>query len=357
MKQFGFIFLFFLGFSFGFSQVKNAEFEKWPVLEKAINITGMDLSPDGKTLALACARNQGLLLYNLETRSISKEIKLNAEYLGYSVFYSAKGNYLLLQEKRIETNFKKSKQADYYIIEVVSGKMIHQFNRVSDVKITADENQVIVLDKAEVTIRDLHSGKTAKRVEIEDACNAIALHPHGKEFAVVFKPGKHQVAQVPSVRNSKKAIKANVKTRHMLAIYDLETLQEKAIVAELYDNINLLQYSETGEKLLGFNVATNSYINVVNTDGYEPTREAYFGKTSLQPDFEYNQTESYFGIATVDTYPALNIYQVNSGKMEGSFNTKMRNWQNMKKKIYAGRIRVSPFCLVKTKSLLASETA
>lgn len=319
-----------------FSQVHQDEIERWPVLDKAINITGMDISPDGQYLALACAQNQGLLIYDWKAKSIVKEIDLKSESMGYSVDYSAGGNYLLLQEKRIETSFKRAKKCDYYIVKLSSGEIIHRFSKVSDVKIGDSETKIYLLDKDELNVLDLTSGKKLNSTKIEDACNALAVSPSESEIAVIIKPDKQQVAQVPSVRNNKKAIKANAKFRHMIAIYDANSLENKQLIKEMYDNVNLMDYNDDGSKLLCFNVAVNSYINVVDMNKYEPLREAYLGKSSLQPDFGYHHSLPHFAIATVDQHPAVNIYHVENGKMLDSYNTKMRIWKNMKQKMFAG---------------------
>lgn len=338
MRKFLFYILF-LGFCFGMqAQVHQDDFEKWPVLEKPINITGISLSPDEKTLAIACSQNQGLILYDWKARSILKRIDLKSESMGYSVDYSSNGNYLILQEKRIETSFKRVKQCDYYILDVNTGNIIHQFKKIADLAISKDEKSFYLLENSEIVQKDIKTGQVLQKKKLEDACNAIAISPDGQDLAVVIKPNKDQVAAVPSVRNNKKAIKANAKNRHMIMIYDANSLEEKRLINEMYDNINLLEYTKNGAKLMCFNVAQNSYVNIVDVKGYEPVREAYLGKSSMQPDFHFDKSMSFFGIATLDQYPAVNVYEAGSGKMLDSFNMKMRIWKNLKNKIYAGTL-------------------
>lgn len=342
IKQLSYI-LFFLVAVTAKAQVHQDDIEKWPVLEKPINITGISLSPDGNTLAIACGQNQGLIIYDWKARAIKSRIDLKSEAMGYSVDYSAQGNFLILQEKRVETSFKRVKQCDYYILDANSGAVLHKFRKVADVAVSHDEKSFYVLEKEEIIQKDMSSGSTIQKKKIEDASNAMAISPDGKDLAIVIKPDKNQVAEVPSVRNHKKAIKANAKNRHMIMIIDSQSFEEKKLVNELYDNINLLEYSKDGSKLLCFNVALNSYVNVIQVDGYQALREAYLGKSSMQPDFHFDPSMSYFAIATVDQYPAVNIYQAGSGKMLDSFNTKMRIWKNLKKKIFAGTITSCTF--------------
>lgn len=319
------------------AQSINENFEKWQVSDKPINITGVDLSPNGKQLAMVCGKKQPLMIYDLESRTIVKEIDVKVEYLGYNVYYSSRGNYLLLQEKKIESSFKKSKKADYVVVDLKKGEVVHRFNKISDAKISYDEKQIVLLDGGTVYFKEINTGKTIKQFTPEEACNALAISPDGKEIAVVIKPSKKEVMMVASVRSDKKAIKATAKYKHMVVVYDTESFNLTKLVEEFYDNINLLFYTDDGEKLLSFNMASNSYVNVaLPKNDYEPTREGYLGRTSTQPEFSYSANKQFFGIATIDEWPSVNIYDVASGSMVDTYNTKMKLWKNAKKGVYAG---------------------
>ncbi len=314
----------------------NKRFERWQISDKPANITGVDISPDGNTLALVCGKKQPLFLYNLSSRSIIDEIDVKSENMGYNVAYSSKGNYLLLQEKKIETSFKKAKKADYSVVDINSKKVIHHFVKINDAKISADEKQIVTLENGTVNFRDIKTGKLIKQFTPEDACNALAISEDGKSIALVIKPNKKEVSAAPSVRDNKKAIKKTAKLKHMIAIYDTESFDQIKLVPEIYDNINLLYYMNNDKKLLSFNMAVNSYVNVVDASNNQPTRESYLSRTSMQPEFEYSKNEEFFGISTVDAWPAVNVYKVDGGAIVDSYNTQMKIWKNIKKKIYPG---------------------
>jgi dipeptidyl aminopeptidase/acylaminoacyl peptidase len=321
----------------GFSQNINDKFEKWTVDDKAINITGIDISPDGKTVALVCGKKQGVILYDYKSKKILNEIKLDAGYLGYNVYYSALGNYLLVQERKVESSIKKAKKADYYVVDVEEGKVVQNFNKISDAKISNDEKYVVTLENSTVIYRAIKTGKKVKEFKPEDAMNAIALSPDGKDLAVVKKPTKSDIKMLASKNVSKKAIKAAAKTKHLITVYDMETFELKTLIPEFYDNINLLFYIENGDRLLSFNMAANSYINVaLPKEDYKPTREGYLSRTSTQPDFSYSDNSKYFGIATMETFPSVNIYDVETASVVDKYDTKMKIWKNAKKGIYAG---------------------
>lgn len=320
-----------------FSQDINDNYEKWIIKEKAINITGIDISPDGSNVALVCSKNNGVIIYDYNTQSIIKEIDIAAGYLGYNIYYSGKGNYLLIQERKVETTIKKAKKADYYVVDVRAGKVIHTFNKINDAKISFDEKYVVILENGVVTYRDMKSGNKLKQFEPEDAMNAIAISPDGKELAVVKKPTKSDVKMMVSKKIDKKAIKAAAKTKHLITVYDAESFELKTLIPEFYDNINLLFYTDNGDKLLSFNMAANSYVNVALAESdYKPTREGYASRTSTQPDFSYSHKGKYFGIATFETYPSINIYDVATASVVDRYDTKMKIWKNAKKGIYAG---------------------
>jgi len=163
----------------------NKNFERWQLSEKRINITGMSLSPDEKSIAIACGKNNPLFIYDIANKKVTQEIDVQTKFLGYNVYYSAKGNYLLLQEKVVETSFKKAKKADYDVVDLRSGKLIHRFNKINDAKISPDEKEVITLENGTVYFRDLLTGKLNKKFSPEDACNALAISPNGQDLAVV----------------------------------------------------------------------------------------------------------------------------------------------------------------------------
>ncbi len=314
----------------------NIDENKCVVKEKAMNISGLDISPDGNQLAIVCASNYPLMIYDWRTQEILKEIDIKSDALGYSVSYSSKGNYLLLQEKTLTNNIKKAKLSNFMIIDISQGKVMEQYRKIADLKIAADESHYYLLDKAELSVYDLKSGQKVKSFEIENARNAIAVSPDGNDLAIVVEPTKEELVLVPSIRNDKKALKNAMKYRHMIAIYDIGTEKFKKIVPEIYDNINTMQYSKDGNKLLNFNAAANSYINVIDATDYSPLREAYMSRTNVQPDFSFNPDGSLFGIASVERFPTVNIYQAGKGSMVDHYDTENRIWKSMKQKMYPG---------------------
>jgi WD40 repeat protein len=315
----------------------NENFEKWPVIEEAINITGIALSPDGEEVALVGGRMEAIFIYDYKSREVIRKIPIEKDYQGYNIFYSAKGNYLILQERVTEKSTKKSREADFAIVDLNQGKVIHDFNRISDAKITPDEKQLITLEKNKVTIRDLNSGKELSEFKAEDATNALAVSPDGKHLAIVKKPSKKEVAMMIDRKVKKKVIKQAAKTKFLISIYDKESEELVSIVPEFYDNISLLYYMQNGEKLLSFNIAQNSYVNVaLPKEDYQPSREGYLGRSSMQPDFSYSADGKYFGIATLESFPSVNIYKVETNSIVDKYDTKMKIWKNIKKNIFAG---------------------
>jgi len=314
----------------------NLEEEKWVVKEKAMNISGIDISPDGMQIAIACASKYPLLIYDWRSQEILKEINVKSDALGYNVRYSSKGNYLLLQEKTYTNNIKKAKLSNFLIVDISKSKVIHQYKKIADIKIGANEEKFYLLEDGKLKVIDLKSGEKLKSFELENARNAMAIHPDGNELAIVVEPTKEQMETVPSLRNDKKAVKNALKFKHMIAVYDVQGEKLKFLVPELYDNINTMEFSKDGMKLLNFNAAVNSYINVVNLPSYEPSRESYMSRTNVQPDYSFNADGSMFGIASVQEFPTVNIYEAGKGSMIDHYSTKNRIFKSMKKKMYPG---------------------
>lgn len=325
-------------FAFAFSNAQNInqQDEKWALAEKAMNISGMDISADGSLLAVACATNEPLKIYDWRAQEVLKEIDVKTDNLGYNVHYSPSGKYLVLQEKTYTNNIKKAKKSNFIIVDLASSKQIHFHRKISDLKIHPDENSFLTLEDGVIHFRDMGSGKIQRNFEIKEARNAFAISPDGKDLAIVVEPTKDRVKEVPSVRNDKKAMKAALKYRHMISVYDLESLKLKKEVAEVYDNINLLSYSHDGSKLLNFNAGQNSYVNVIDAQSYEPSREAYLSRTSVQPDYAFSPDKTLFAIASVEKFPSVNVYDSASGSIVDTYDTKNKIWKSMKKKMYPG---------------------
>ena len=149
-----------------FAQNINERFEKWPVVEKPIQITGIDISPDGKEVALVGGKMNSIYIYDFENRKLIREIPMEKDYLGFNVFYSAKGNYLTLQERVEEYSVKKSREADFAIVDLNKGKVIMKFDRINDAKITADEKHLVTLEKKKVVVRDLTTRKIVSELKM-----------------------------------------------------------------------------------------------------------------------------------------------------------------------------------------------
>lgn len=321
------------------AQDVNKNFDRWQISDERINISGMDLSPDEKSIAIVLQQKEKILIYDIDSKEVKQEIDFSKQFfdLGYNIKYSPNGNYLLVSMKVLEYSFKKAAEGSHYIIDLASGKTIQTFNKINDAKFTPDEKQIVTLENGTIYFRDIVTGKVNRKFSPEDACNAIAISPDGKDIAVVKRPTKAEAKMLAGKNVSKKRIKAAAKFKHLITVYDVESLELKNLIPEFYDNINLLFYNKDGSKLMSFNVATNSYVNVaLPNEDYASSREAYLSRTTLQPEFAYSHNQQYFAISTVEKFPSLNVYNVETGSMLDIYDTKMRIWKNIKEGVYAG---------------------
>jgi len=324
----------------------NEQFEKIALSEDRINISSIALSPDGNILAVGCGSKTPLYLYDWKKREITNEIQLNAKYtsLGYKVYFSAKGNYLLLQEQKIAYNPSKPRKVPYAIVDLNNEEVIHQFPNIEDVKISSDEKYVFSLENGVLFKRELNGGRVIKSKAVKYAGNALAISKDGSKIILSHKPHKQDLSNVPSIRNDKKAIKPALKFREMVSVFDSESFEKIETVPEIYDIVNQLHYSPDGNKILVYSVPHHKvndvghqgYVNVIDANSLKPKREAYLSRSTFQPDFEYNQTGSMFGISSVETFPTLNIYNVEQGNIIDMFDTKNRIGKSRKKGFYPG---------------------
>lgn len=328
-----------------FGQV-NVDFKQFSLAGQKTVRSGMDISPDGKYLAIAGMQNSPLFIYDWKNDKIVKEFKAGKWYAGAKVNYSKKGAYLLLQKLTYNNfNVNKDKEVDFEIVDANSGVIVKKINKVHDVEIASDESYYITLTGEGITKYALPSGEKIDRFTVESATNAIAISPNGKQIAVSHRPTLEQVKNSPTIRNdkkAKKAIKPALKYREMVSIYDAKTYKKITTVNELYDVMYDLWYNEDGLRLYTYSVphskmqvstaGRQGYIYTVNTVNWSPLRASYMSLYNYSPTVKENANKNYLGLVSFDAgFPQVNIFDAKTGRMKETFNTRQRIWQGIKK--------------------------
>lgn len=316
----------------------NDNFKEFrPGGEKSVR-SGMDISPDGKTVAIAGMQGYPLFIYDWENDKVLKKFDVGNWYAGSKVDYSHKGTYLLLQQTFYnDYSPNKDREVDFEIVDAENGKIVQKINKAHSVKIANSEKFYVVLSGDKVDFHELPSGKKIKTLNVDRATNAVAISPDGKQVAVSHRPTLEQVKNSPTIRNdkkAKKAIKPALKYREIVSIYNAETLKLEKTVNELYDIIYRLQFSADGSKLYNYSIphtkmqtstaGRQGYIYSVDMPAGTPSRTAYMTLAPYEPDFKEYKDREIFVVVSNDKFAEVVLYNLNNGRPLVKFNLAMR---------------------------------
>jgi WD40 repeat protein len=322
----------------------NDNFKEFKLGDEKSLRSGIAISPDGKTIAIAGMQSFPLFIYDWENDKIIKKFDVGNWYAGAKVDYSAKGTYLLLQQTFYnDYNPNKDREVDFEIVNSESGKIVQKINKAHSVKIANSETFYVVLSGDKVDFYELPSGNKIKTLIVEKATNSVAISPDEKWLAVSHRPTLEQVKNAPTIRNdkkAKKAIKPALKYREMISLYNVETLTLDKTINELYDIIYRLQFSKDGSELLSYSIphskmqlstaGRQGYIYSIEMPAGTPKRTAYMTLSIYEPDFHENTDKNVFGVVSTDKFPEIILYNYKTGRALTKFNLVTRLGQAIK---------------------------
>jgi WD40 repeat protein len=323
----------------------NVEFKEFHIGGEKSLRSGIALSPDGNTVAVAGMQGFPLFIYDWKNDKVLNKFDVGNWYAGSKVIYSAKGNYLLLQQTfYIDRAPNKDREVEFEIVDAKSGKIVQTINKAHSVQIANSETFYVVLKGDEVNFYELPSGNKIKTLTIDNATNAVAISPDEKTIAVSHRPTLEQVKNAPTIRNdkkAKKAIKPALKYREMVTLYDANTLTKVKTINELYDIIYRLQFSKDGSKLFSYSIPhTKMQVSAAGRQGYiyaiempvgEPSRTAFMSLSPYEPDFFEKDDLKTFGVVSSDGFPEIRLYDYKTGRNTQNFNLKQRLMDAYKK--------------------------
>lgn len=312
------------GFTFG--QASSTEFERLRVLGNEVFFTGIDISPDGKTLAVSTKKPLQIVKLDAETKQIIGTIDAGSVFTGSKAQFSSTGKYLLVRQMNLyDFAENKKRKLDFEILDAQSGQRIHFFEKVQDVAISADEQQAISLEGDEVVFWQLPDGSKIKSFKVENTSDAIAISQDGNQIAIAQTIKKESLKGDSRFRKQKKAAKLTVKYKQQLSIYNSSTGKKIATINEFYDIIHALRYSEGGEVLLVFQkphpkvqtgFQSRSYINLIDVETNAPMRKAFTTQSAGFPELRFSSDGSLAATNSRGTrFEEIHLYDVASGTL------------------------------------------
>jgi len=311
-----------------FSQTSNSDFERIKLNSTGYEYSGIALSPDGKTLVLSGKKLSPVQLVDWSTRKVIGEFNSGNGIYGSKVSYSETGKFILLKElSYADFSQNKDRSIDFEIVDAATGKQVRKMENVQDVVISADEQLAVCLNNDEVTFQNLVEGSTLRSIKIAGAANAIALNQNGKILAVSQMISADQVAD--RFRKNKKGLKAAVKYKQLISLYDAEKGAKIATIDELYDLVYDLSFAPGGELLFVFQtpeirtqVANNklSFINLIDAVSKQPLRKGFTSMSVAQPELKISNNQKLFAINSKgNRFQEIHLYDAETGTLQKRF--------------------------------------
>ena len=322
------LFLFVLMAGPAFSQATNSDFERIKLNSTGFEYSGLALSPDGKTVALCGKKSSPVRLIDWSSRQLISEFTSGGGIYGNKVSYSAGGKYLLLKELNYaEFSQNKNLKIDFGIFDATSGKLIRKFEKVQDVVISNDEQQVVCLNDDEIVFSNPESGEKYKSIRVPGAANAVALNQDGKILAVSQMISGDDVAHL-FVKN-KKGLNAAVKYKQMVSLYDAGTGSKIAAIDELYDLIYDLSFAPGGDLLFVYQTpeiqtqAVNNkltFINLIDAVSKQPLRKGFTSMSVAQPELKISNNQKLVAINSKgNRFQEIHLYDAETGTLQKRF--------------------------------------
>ena len=318
------------------SQGTDYDYDRIKIGEAKHIVSGLALSPDMETLAISSTQSFPFYLFDWKNRQVMKSFNVGNWYGGSSINYSAKGNYIVLNQlKYIDFALNKDREVDFEILDVASGKRVKRFEAVHSIAITPDEKYVLALSGEEVGFWNLTTRKKEKSFKVAEASNAIAISPDGKIIAVSHHLYEKDAKQIPALKRDKKTLKNALKYKQQISIYDAVTFKKLYTVNELYDIVYKLEFSVDARWLICLHIPHTKmqnnpsdrqmYVNVVDMYTREPKRRGFTSKANYEPDFKLSHDGKFFGlISRSNQFLELHIYYFETGKMAYRFQQSFR---------------------------------
>lgn len=310
------------------SQTSNSDFERIKLGSDEVEYSGIALSPDLKTLAICSKKLSPVQLVDWESRKVIQKFNSNDRTYGSKISYSVGGKYLFLQELNY-TEFSQNRDriVDFEIADATTGEQIKSIENVQDAAVSSDEKYAVSLDKDEVTFWNLPDGSKEKSIRVPGAANAVALSPDGKTIAVSEIINEEDIKS--QYKKNKKGLKATIKFKQTISLYDVESKSKIKTIGEFYDLIYRLSFSPDGELLLAFqtpeitiqvNNNKQTFINLIDVVNREPLRKGFTSMSIAQPELKMSNNKKLFAINSKGTrFQEIHLYDTETGTLQKRF--------------------------------------
>ncbi len=330
-------------------------------------VSGLALSPDSETLAIAGVQSYPLYLFDWKNQVVLKQFDVGNWYAGSAIEYSSNGKYLLLGRlKYADFAPNKDREVDFEIINASSGEFVKRFDAHHSVKISSDEKYAITLSEDVVSFINLVTAKNEKSFTVVEATNSVAISPDGMLIAVSHKLYEEDAKNITQLQRDKKSLKNALKYKQQISVFDANTFKKLYTFNELYDIVYKLSFSNDGNNLFCLSIphqkiqntvnARQMYINVIDMTTGEPKRRGYTSNAAYEPDFKLSYDGKLFGVVSrSNRFLELHIYDFETGKMLYRFQQSFRLFEKNDDQIMGMDSRISFVFLPDNESVLMTQ--
>lgn len=335
------------------AQGTDFDYERIKIGEARHMISGLALSPDMETLAIAGTQSFPYYLFDWKKQEVKEKFNVGNWYAGASVNYSAQGNFLLLNQlKYVDWAPNKDREVNFEVVDVKNGKRVKRFESVHSVKITPDEKYIVALSGDELGFWNLSSKKKEKSFTVAEATNSIAISPDGQLIAVSHRLYEKDAKQISQLQRDKKSMKNALKYKQQISVFDANTFKKLYTINELYDIVYRLEFTPDGNILMCLQIphtkmqntttTRQTYLNLVDMQTLEPLRRGFTSNAIYEPDFKLSHDGRLFGIVSQSNqFLELHIYDFETRKMLYRYQQSYRLFEKNEGGMIAADSRVS----------------
>ena len=324
---------------FAMGQGSNMEFERIRIGDERHIICGLELAPDQSYLAISSIQSFPFYKFDYGNRNVIEQFDVGNWYAGSSVNHSTDGKHILLQQLfYLDYRPNNDREVNFEVIESASGRVVKRFDEYHAVALSPDNHYAVSLTSDEVAFWELSTGNKTKAFKVSKASNGLAVSPDGRFIAVSHLPDESELKKDAYYKKNKKALKAALKYKQQLSIYDATTLERLYTVNSLYDIVFRLEYSPDGQTLFCLHVphtkvktgvgSYQTYISTIDGKSGEALRKGFTSLYNYEPDFKLSPDGKFFGVVSRSTkFPELHIYDFATGKLLERFEMSYRLWE------------------------------
>ena len=282
-------------------------------------ISSIDVSPDGKYLAVATVQGDPIYILDAATQKTTATHDVDGYYAGPIIDYSSSGTYLLLEKQfYADWHMNKDKATKYEVMDSKTGKIIMKIENAQDAQISPDESRIAVIKKDKLVVYGLPQGNELIKKDIVGIKNALCYSLDGKNLFVTHKLTKEDAAEIPSLRNDKKAIKSAIKFQQGVSMFNSELLNRERVFLERFDNVYDLKSNHDGTKVYCFSkmhtrVGTPN-INQGNILMFDIKTglldRGGFVTNMMLTNYGESSNGRYFGLVSIDARSKIPIVQI-----------------------------------------------